>query len=555
MSSKFSRRDFVVTTAMGSVAAATLGEEPPKAASEASARYDWIIGKWGARLSDEQKADIRRLVSDNEKGLAPLRAFDLGNGSAPLFEPRWKADASSAHGGADEASALHSSAGIEEMTVRELAHHIRLKKLSPVEVTRTFLDRSDRIGSKLNAYATLTPERAMEEARAAEKEITAGHYRGLLHGIPYAAKDLLAAKGYPTTWGARPYANQKFDFDAAVIRKLKDAGAILIGKAAMIELAGGMGYRYGTASLQGGAKNPWNETCWTCGSSSGSGAIVAARLAPFAIGTETWGSIVCPSAYCGVSGLRPAYNRVSRDGAMALSYSMDKIGPMARTADDCGIVLSVIGEGFAYRRHSRRLRIGWLTNAWKEMQPEIERVTSAARQVLAPHATIVEIALPEGPWEVAAGTTISVEGASAFDTLIDSGRVLELTDPLAKIGGFVNATISGADYVRAQRVRGVLQRKVSELFEKVDVVAAASLPIAATPMETNLETDLAFADPLGGIGNFCGLPAISVPSGFTSKNLPAGIQFVGRPLDEDALLAAANMFQSHTNWHWKAPSV
>jgi len=568
MSSKFSRRDFVVTTAMGSVAASAFGDTPTASvASEASARYDWIIGKWGAHFTEEQKADIRRLVTDNEKGLAPMRAYDIGNGvgPAPVILRREDAEGPHAEIRGSFASLRMTETSIHNMSVRELAHHIRTKKLSPVEVTRKFLERSDKIGSKLNAYATLTADRAMAEAREAEKEITAGKYRGLLHGIPYAAKDLLAAKGYPTTWGARPYANQKFDFDATVIRRLKDAGAILIGKAAMIELAGGMGYRFGTASLQGGAKNPWNETCWTCGSSSGSGAIVAARLAPFAIGTETWGSIVCPSAYCGVSGLRPTFGRVSRHGAMALSYSMDKIGPMAHTADDCGIILAVLaghddadlgslmhGE-FAYHHKTRPLRIGWLTNAWKDVQPEIQRITDDARKELAQHATIVDIALPEGPWEVAAGTTISVEGASAFDTLIDSGRVLELSDPLAKIGGFVNATISGADYVRAQRIRGVLQQKLRELFEHVDVVAAASLPIAATPMETNLETDLAFADPLGGIGNFCGLPALSVPSGFTSKGLPVGIQFVAKPLDDDAVLAAANLFQAHTKWHLKMP--
>jgi len=438
------------------------------------------------------------------------------------------------------------------MSVRELGEHIRKREVSPVEVAETFLDRGERIGAKLNAYATLTRERALTEAREAEKEIAAGKYRGPLHGIPYAAKDLLAAKGYPTTWGARPYANQRFDFDAAVIRRLHDAGAVLLGKAAMIELAGGMGYRYGTASLQGGAKNPWNETCWTCGSSSGSGAIVSAMLAPFAIGTETWGSIICPSAYCGISGLRPTFDRVSREGAMALSYSMDKIGPMARTADDCGIVLSQISS-FKYPRPTRALRIGWVMNAWKDVQPDIQKLTADALAVLRANAKVEDIALPEGPWEVAAGTTISVEGASAFDSLIESGRVAELTDPLGKIGGYVNATISGADYVRAQRIRTILRKKVDELFTHVDVLAAASLPVVATTMETNLETDLAFSDPLGGIGNFCGLPAISVPSGFTSKGLPAGIQFVGKFGDEDAVLAAANLFQSRTQWHLRTP--
>jgi aspartyl-tRNA(Asn)/glutamyl-tRNA(Gln) amidotransferase subunit A len=456
------------------------------------------------------------------------------------------------------------------LTVAELAEHIRTKKLSPVELTEAYLHRSETVGAKLNAYATLTRERALREAKQAEAEINAGKYRGPLHGIPYAAKDLLAAKGYPTTWGARPYAKQSFDFDGTVIERLHRAGAILIGKAAMIELAGGMGYRFGTASISGGAKNPWNETCWTCGSSSGSGAIVASGCAAFAIGTETWGSIVCPSAYCGVSGLRPTYGRVGRGGAMALSYSMDKIGPMARSANDCGMILHAIAghdatdngslpeseAAFHYKRASTTLRIGVLTNAWKDVNPEIAKITDDAVATLR-HAGVVtgDATLPEGPWEVAAGVVISVEGASAFDTLIESGRVAELTDPLGRIGGYINQTVPGSDYLRALRIRSILQRKIDTLFDKYDVVVAASLPVAATSMETNLETDLAFSDPLGGIGNFCGLPAISVPSGFTSKNLPIGLQFVGRALGDDAVIAAADLFQSKTKWHRRHPQL
>jgi aspartyl-tRNA(Asn)/glutamyl-tRNA(Gln) amidotransferase subunit A len=458
------------------------------------------------------------------------------------------------------------------LTVRDLGDRIRTRKLSPVELTEAYLGRSEKLGPKLNAYATLTRERALTEARAAEKEIAAGGYRGPLHGIPYAAKDLLAAKGYPTTWGAKPFAGQTFDYDANVIRRLNKAGAILIGKAAMIELAGGMGYRYGTASISGGAKNPWNETCWTCGSSSGSGAIASAALAAFAIGTETWGSIICPSAYCGLSGLRPTFGRVGRSGAMVLSYTMDKIGPMARSADDCGLSLAALAghdredamslpqsEGaFSYSGATAAspLRIGWVTNAWKEPQADIASLTQAARTVLEKAgAKIVEVEVPDGPWEVAAGITISVEGASAFDTLIESGRLAELTDPGSRIGGYINATIPGTDYVRAQRIRSILQRRIDSMFDAVDVIAAASLPVAATSMETNLETDLAFSDPLGGIGNFCGLPAISVPSGFTSKKLPAGIQFIGRVLDDEKVLAAANLFQSKTDWHRRRPPV
>jgi aspartyl-tRNA(Asn)/glutamyl-tRNA(Gln) amidotransferase subunit A len=423
----------------------------------------------------------------------------------------------------------------------------------------------------LNAYVTITRDLALKEAHAADKEIRAGKYRGPLHGIPYAAKDLLAVQGYPTPWGARPYANQKFDYDATVIKKLHDAGAILLGKAAMIELAGGMGYRFASASATGAAKNPWNEGCWTCGSSSGSGAITAAALAPFAIGTETWGSIVCPSSFCGVSGLRPTYGRVSRHGAMALSYSMDKIGVLSRTADDCGIVLAHIAghdpldrsslpeKNFNYLAPPMRspLRIGWLTNAWTEVPATIAEPVKTAIETLKSHGAIVKDAkLPEGPFEAAAGVIISVEGAAAFDELIETGKVAQLSDPLGRIGGYVNKQVPGSDFMRAQQIRGILQKKMDELFEQFDVLAAASLPTVATTLETNLETDLAFSDPLGGIGNFCGLPAISVMCGLSSdKRLPVGIQFIGRPTDEEGVIAAAHLFQQHSDWHRKRPPI
>lgn len=182
-------------------------------------------------------------------------------------------------------------------TVRELGERIRSKQLSPVELTESYLARSEKFDPQLHVYVTITRDLALAQARQAEKEIAAGNYRGPLHGIPYAAKDLLAVKGYKTTWGARPFRDQTFDFNATIIEKLNAAGAVLIGKAAMIELAGGMGYRYATASLTGATRNPWNTGCWTCGSSSGSGAITSAALAAFAIGTETWGSIICPSSF------------------------------------------------------------------------------------------------------------------------------------------------------------------------------------------------------------------------------------------------------------------
>lgn len=460
------------------------------------------------------------------------------------------------------------------LPVSELSKRIETKKISPVDLTKAYLDRSEKLGPRLNAYAKLTPDIALEQATAAEKEIGRGHYRGPLHGVPYAAKDLLAVKGVPCTWGAKPYAQQVFDYDATVIDHLRRVGAVLLGKAAMIELAGGMGYRFASASIQGASKNPWDTKCWTCGSSSGSGAIVAAGLAAFAIGTETWGSIVCPAAYCGVSGLRPTYGRVSRRGAMALSYSMDKIGPLARSAEDCARVFAAIaGHDFSDRStlpidkaaftYSASLelgakppRIGLLTNAWKKFDSAAEKVYVSAEKTLRRHFPGARgTTLPEGPWEDAAGIIIGVEGAAAFRDLIRSGKVADLTDPLSQIAGYVNEQIAGPDYVRALQARDILQRKMTELFDNFDVIVAASQPIAATPLDANLETDVVFPDPLGAIGNLCGLPALSVPCGFTDKNLPVGMQFLARAGNDAAAIQAARAFQQHTDWHRRRPRL
>ena len=459
-------------------------------------------------------------------------------------------------------------------SVGELAKQIESKQLSPVELTESYLQRSEKLGPRLNAYARLLPTVALEQAQAAEKEIRRGHYRGPLHGIPYAAKDLLAVKGIPTTWGAKPFAEQVFDYNATVIDHLKNVGAVLLGKTAMIELAGGLGYMYASASLQGETRNPWNTGCWTCGSSSGSAAIVAAGLAGFAIGTETWGSIVCPAAFCGVSGLRPTYGRVSRHGAMALAYSMDKIGPMARSADDCARILAAIAghdpldpsmlpvdrAAFTFspagELKPRALRIGWLTNAWKEYGPGVVKSLEAARRALQHHfPSVKEVALPEGPWEDAANVILSCEVGSSFSPLIRSGEVSELTDPLARLGGYANLTISGADYNSALRIREILQKKMTEMFDAYDVLVTAAQPVPATPLSMDISKGLAFPDPLGGIGNLCGLPALSVPCGMTDKKLPVGLQFVARAGDDAAVLQAGRIYQQATEWHRKHPNL
>lgn len=465
------------------------------------------------------------------------------------------------------------------LTVRELSEKIRARQISPVELTEQYLARSRQLGPRYHAYVTLTEELARKQARQAEQEIRAGRYRGPLHGIPYAAKDLVAVPGYPTTWGAKPYAQRVLNQTAAVIERLNRAGAILIGKAAMIELAGGLGYRTPGASFTGAARNPWNLDHWTCGSSSGSGAIVAAALAAFALGSETNGSILCPSASCGIAGLRPTYGRVSRYGAMALAYTMDKLGPMARSAEDLGLILEALAghdprdpgslpagqaefrAATVRARLARPLRLGWLSQPWRYQNDEVAQAVRAAVEVLRRSgAHIEETDLPTGPWEEIASVTIGAESATAFEDLIESGQVAELADAADRIGGYVRQQITAADYLRAQRARRILQQKMAALFDRYDALVAPTTGGTAPPLhppEAQRPRQRPAREPGRSspttVGNLCGLPAVSVPCGFNAQGLPIGIQFLGPPLGEDVVLAAAVLYQQQTSWHRRHP--
>ena len=453
-----------------------------------------------------------------------------------------------------------------------------------MDLTHGYLERCRTIGARLNAFVTLTPELALRQAAQAEAEIKAGHYRGPLHGVPYAVKDLVAVKGYPTTWGAVPYARQSFDYDATVIERLNSAGAVLLGKAAMIELAGGLGYSSGEASLTGPAHNPWNAECWTCGSSSGSGAVVAAGLAPWALGSDTRGSILCPSSWCGVAGLRPSFGRVSRYGSMAIAYSMDKLGPMARSAEDCALVLetlsghdpldhdSIDNSAPAFRLedtdpgHGPALRIGRLTNVYGKSDPEIERsVDAAAHAFERSGATVERCEFPDGPFEEAAELTILMEAASAFEHLIHSGDCKQLKDPVGRVNGYASEQFSAADYLHVQRVRAILQRTADSMFDRYSVLISPAQPTAAQPLRARDPDDPAVAARTGklsmdrrapdGVSSLCGLPAISVPCGFSKERLPFGMQIMGRALNDAVVLRAARLYQSNTDWHLQHPAI
>src|SRR2546422_7272475 len=388
------------------------------------------------------------------------------------------------------------------LPVRELSARIKAQRLSPVQLTEGCLDRLERHGPRYNAVVTLMREPAMREALLAEREIGAGKIRSPLHGVPYGAKDLVATKGVPTTWGAAPYRHQRFDYDATVVERLRAAGAILVAKLAMVELAGGMGYNHADASFTGPGLTPWNTKFWSGGSSSGPGASVAAGLVPFAIGSETSGSILTPSAFSGVTGLRPTYGLVSRHGAMALCWTLDKLGPMGRSADDCALVLSAIAgrdpadestvdRGFDYgepAKIDKRPRLAIPKGVTEKVQPDVRENFNRAIDVLKPVADITtDVEWPDFPWGPAVSAIVGAEGASAFLDLIESGRVKELSCPRDRRGGYAATLIPAVDYLHAMRLRRPMKRAVAELFKRFDAVVSPTRASVAYPVTKNFE--------------------------------------------------------------------
>jgi len=456
--------------------------------------------------------------------------------------------------------------------VGDLSKLVRARQISPVELTRACLDRIDRLDSSLHAFVTLTPDLALEQARQAEREIASGRDRGALHGIPYGAKDLVATKGIRTTWGAKPYEHQLFAEDATVVRRLRDAGAVLVGKLAMIELAGGLDYARGDASLTGAAHNPWNLKRWTCGSSSGSGAAVSAALVPFAIGSETWGSIICPSTYCGISGLRPTFGRVSRRGAMALSWSLDKLGPMARSARDCEIVLRAMEGHDPEDQYSadeppgpqsdpaaaRRFRAGFLKPDWDKYGDKSVRraFEKALADLEAAGLRLEETKLPDLPFESATLAILYSEACSAFEELERSGGARQLATPTAFQSFIIARAIRGSDLVKAQRIRTLCQRAMADFFGRHDVLLFPGDLSTAPPWDKDFSEGGGGApDPAGAAGNLCGLPAVAVPCGFADDQLPASLTIMSGAFEEAKAVALGRLFQGITSWHTKRPPL
>ena len=464
--------------------------------------------------------------------------------------------------------------------IPELSRMLLAKEVTALDLARAFGRRLETLGPRYNALALPLTERAIRQAKAVDAEIDPwrkrGHLRGPLEGVPYGAKDLLSVAGQITTWGARPFAAQVFDYDATVVHKLESAGAPLVGKLAMVELAGGPGYRYASASLTGPGLNPWDRTRWSGGSSSGSAIAVAAGLVPFAIGSETSGSILTPAAFCGVTALRPTYGLVSRYGAMPLSWTLDRLGPFCRSAEDCGLVLETIaggdrrdpgsaGKSFyytpQYARKIGELRIGFASadfNAWPEeaARPAFQQALEVMRGL---GATMVETKLPDFPYGAIVGAIISVDAASVFEPLIASGKVDELADRKQIAGLKAGLEIPANVYLRAMRIRRLAQEAIFKLFGDMDVLLTPARPGPAPKIDEPLDRRPDRAKPADAgltslipAGNLAGLPALSLPCGFAG-DLPVALQLAGPPLTENTLLAIGREFQSRTDWHKRRP--
>ncbi|MFM7231693.1 MAG: amidase [bacterium] len=452
--------------------------------------------------------------------------------------------------------------------IRTLAERLRARTLSPVRLTEIALDRLERHGPRLNAVVTLMRDSALREARTAESEIASGRYRGPLHGIPYGAKDLVATRGVPTTWGAEPYREQVFDHDATVVTRLREAGAVLCAKLSMVELAGGMGYDHPDAAFTGPGLTPWNTDFWSGGSSSGPGSAVAAGLVSFAIGSETSGSILTPSAFSGVTGLRPTYGLVSRHGAMALSWTLDKLGPMARSADDCARVLAAIagpddadpsssGRRFEWKPMApRRVRVMVPRGSVEKVQPAVRENFDAALAALGDAVTVTrDVPFPDLPWGPAVGAIVSAEGASAFLDLIESGGVSRLRCPADRTGPYSGLLLPAVDYLQAMRLRRPMREAMARVFESYDVIATPTRATVAYPIAPFASAYPGISGGPGVIpaGNLVGAPAIALPNGFGENGLPTSLSFMGAPFSESLLASLGTAYQARTDWHTRRP--
>ncbi|HKV51113.1 MAG TPA: amidase [Gemmatimonadaceae bacterium] len=506
----------------------------------------------GLQFDDDERTMMVAGLTQQEKQLATLHGLTLTNDVVPAVHfnpvlPGMTVDKSVkkiVRSRPSSKTAPASHAELAFLPVSEVSELLRRRKVTSEQLTHLSLDRLQEFDPTLHCVITLTADRALDRARAADEELRRGHWRGPLHGVPWGAKDLLAVKGYPTTWGSTPYKTQMLDADATVVQRLDAAGAVLVAKLSLGELA------MGDVWFGGMTRNPWKTDQGSSGSSAGPACATAAGLVGFAIGSETLGSISSPSTRCGATGLRPTFGRVPRTGAMALSWTMDKLGPICRSVEDCALVLDAIhgSDGhdptavdaafpFDARIAPSTLRVGYIKSTFDQDHPTKKFDDAALDALGALGVTLVPIELPDQPWG-AMTIVLRAEGAAAFDDLTRSGRDKEMAqqDANAWPNSFrVARFIPAVEYVNANRARTLAMRALEQAMANVDVVVT---PTFGTQLVAT---------------NLTGHPAVIVPNGFRDDGTPVSLTFLGRLYGEAPALALASAYQSRTGFHLKHP--
>ena len=519
----------------------------------------------GLEFSPEEREEMVQAVNQNLDRYEGMRATPLVNGDFPALQfnpalPGMRFDQEQRPFKRSDPGPVTAPTNLEEAAfwpVTRLSRLVESRQVTSLELTRMYLGRLKRYDPKLECVITLTEDLALRHARRADSEIAAGRYRGPLHGIPWGVKDLLATKEYPTTWGAEPYKDQQFDFDATIVERLEEAGAVLVAKLVSGALAAGDRW------FGGQTKTPWNTQMGTRGSSAGPGAATAAGLVGFSIGTETRGSIVFPSTRCGLSGLRPTYGRVSRYGVMAISFSMDKAGPMCRSVEDCALVFDAI-QGPDDRDPAlvdlpfnwdpdldvNQLRVGYIESAF-----EADRASAQAKAngqatletLRSLGLDLIPVEFPDYSVDVQ-WVMLFADAAAVFDELSRSQRI-ELLGQQSFWPRILRAghMIPAVEYIQADRHRLLLMKEMNQLLERVDmVVVPPSEP--GTPI----------SDPLGRntpLTNLTGHPCVVVPNGFTEDGTPSTMTFVGKLHAETEILALAKRYQDATDFHLRYPDL
>jgi Asp-tRNA(Asn)/Glu-tRNA(Gln) amidotransferase A subunit family amidase len=573
---------------------AKLQEE--RAARVTSAMMQDALAVAGLEFTDEERQQMLNGLNQNLTRYEELHRIHIEPDLAPPLYyspivPGTRLDRARRPLRASPAPAVKRPAALEDLAfwpIASLAHLLKTRQVTAIELTRMYLDRLKRYNPALNFVVTFTDDLAWRQAEQADREIAEGNYRGPLHGIPWGCKDIIAVPGYPTQWGSDAFKGQVIETEATVVRLLREAGAVLVAKLATGELASGDQW------FGGRTNSPWDPTEGSSGSSAGPASATAAGCVAFGIGTETSGSILSPSTICGVTGLRPTFGRVSRYGAMTLSWTQDRLGPLCRTVEDCALVfdaiaradeqdLSVIDLPFNWDAglDVRKLRVGYLAAAFRETprDPDWRRNDEQALEELRRLGVRLEpFELPSMPANVTGGI-LGAESGASFDEFIRSGRDRNLTNRNRGNGMRTSRLVPAVEYLQAQRVRAMVMRQFAATVSNFDVYVAPYINMRAGAGGRGAAAPAGGADAGRGRGpsaasgqtpqaqppsairehfqvaNVCGYPAVSVPNGFTADGKPTSITFLGRLYNEAGILALAKAYQDRAGWHMKHPTL